>query len=188
MRARQKVDRRVQRTQRLLRTARVSLIEEKGFEALTVQDIIDRANVGRATFYAHFNLLVSGNLRSRFKKHPEIALAAKCLLASRRRLRYQRLRLVAALCRRSMPQLPRSRLYRPIVNGPDACDEHHHPNRRNVAGRPGRLGSRGSAEESGGSERLTYSRSTETPRTASQDTTISNCWDRIFSDPLNLCR
>lgn len=57
-------DRRVQRTQQLLRTSLVSLIEEKGFEALTVQDIIDRANVGRATFYAHFDnkedLLVSG--------------------------------------------------------------------------------------------------------------------------------
>jgi AcrR family transcriptional regulator len=40
------------------------LIEQRGFEALTVQDIIDRANVGRATFYAHFDnkeeLLVSG--------------------------------------------------------------------------------------------------------------------------------
>ena len=57
-------DRRVQRTQQLLRAALLSLIEEKGFEALTVQQIIDRANVGRATFYAHFDskedLLVSG--------------------------------------------------------------------------------------------------------------------------------
>ena len=59
-----KDDRRVQRTQQVLRMALVSLIEEKGVEALTVQDIIDRANVGRATFYAHFDnkedLLVSG--------------------------------------------------------------------------------------------------------------------------------
>jgi AcrR family transcriptional regulator len=48
-------DRRVQRTQALIRSAFRSLLEEKGFEALTVQQIIDRANVGRATFYAHFD-------------------------------------------------------------------------------------------------------------------------------------
>ncbi len=57
-------DRRVQRTRQLLQGALLSLIREKGFEALTVQDIIDRANVGRATFYAHFDnkedLLVAG--------------------------------------------------------------------------------------------------------------------------------
>jgi AcrR family transcriptional regulator len=59
-----KTDRRVQRTQQLLRSALLSLIQEKGFEALSVQAIIDRANVGRATFYAHFDnkedLLMSG--------------------------------------------------------------------------------------------------------------------------------
>jgi AcrR family transcriptional regulator len=57
-------DRRVQRTQQLLHGALMSLIQEKGFEGLSVQDIIDRANVGRATFYAHFDnkedLLASG--------------------------------------------------------------------------------------------------------------------------------
>lgn len=47
-------DRRVQRTRRLLQDALISMIIEKGFEATTVQDIIDRADVGRATFYAHF--------------------------------------------------------------------------------------------------------------------------------------
>jgi AcrR family transcriptional regulator len=57
-------DRRVQRTHKLLREALLELILESGYEALSVQDIIDRANVGRATFYAHFDnkedLLVSG--------------------------------------------------------------------------------------------------------------------------------
>ena len=70
-----KDDRRVQRTKQLLREALLCLIGEKGFEALTVQDIIDRANVGRATFYAHFDnkedLLVSGldGLRATLKEH-----------------------------------------------------------------------------------------------------------------------
>jgi AcrR family transcriptional regulator len=59
-----KRDRRIERTQQLIRGALLSLIREKGFEGLTVQEIIDRANVGRATFYAHFDskddLLISG--------------------------------------------------------------------------------------------------------------------------------
>ena len=57
-------DRRVQRTRALLQDALMSLMVERGYEATTVQDIIDRANVGRATFYAHFeskeDLLASG--------------------------------------------------------------------------------------------------------------------------------
>lgn len=59
-----KADRRVERTEQLLRDALFQLIEEKGFESLRVQEIIDRANVGRATFYTHFDnkedLLISG--------------------------------------------------------------------------------------------------------------------------------
>jgi AcrR family transcriptional regulator len=47
-------DRRVQRTRQLLLDALNVLIVEKGYEAMTVQDVIDRANVGRSTFYAHF--------------------------------------------------------------------------------------------------------------------------------------
>jgi AcrR family transcriptional regulator len=66
-------DRRVERTRQVIRGALLSLIREHGFEALTVQQIIDRANVGRATFYAHFDnkedLLVSGfeDLRASLK-------------------------------------------------------------------------------------------------------------------------
>jgi AcrR family transcriptional regulator len=74
-------DRRVQRTRQLLQGALLSLIRERGFEALSVQDIIDRADVGRATFYAHFDntedLLVSGieGLRSALKEGQRQALA-----------------------------------------------------------------------------------------------------------------
>jgi AcrR family transcriptional regulator len=59
-----KTDRRVQRTQKLLRDALVSLILEKGYQKITIQNIIDRANVGRSTFYSHYqdkeDLLFSG--------------------------------------------------------------------------------------------------------------------------------
>ena len=54
MKRQKTVDRRVQRTRRLLQDALVATVIEKGYEAATVQDIIDRADVGRATFYAHF--------------------------------------------------------------------------------------------------------------------------------------
>jgi AcrR family transcriptional regulator len=47
-------DRRVGKTRRALKEGLTDLILEKGYEAVTVQDIIDRADIGRSTFYAHF--------------------------------------------------------------------------------------------------------------------------------------
>lgn len=50
----EKIDRRIRRTQQLIQNALIALIAEKGYEKVTIQDIIDRANVGRSTFYAHY--------------------------------------------------------------------------------------------------------------------------------------
>ncbi|MFI7229700.1 TetR/AcrR family transcriptional regulator [Nonomuraea angiospora] len=47
-------DRRVRRTRRIVQEALVALILEKGYDAVTVTDIIGRADVGRSTFYSHF--------------------------------------------------------------------------------------------------------------------------------------
>lgn len=47
-------DRRSNRTQQSLRNALIELILEKHYDTISVQDIIDRANVGRSTFYNHF--------------------------------------------------------------------------------------------------------------------------------------
>jgi AcrR family transcriptional regulator len=47
-------DRRVQRTRQLLERALLELIEERNYESITIQQITDRANVGRATFYLHY--------------------------------------------------------------------------------------------------------------------------------------
>jgi len=50
----QKYSRQVSRTREMLRSALMTLILEKGYESITIQDIVDRANLGRATFYTHF--------------------------------------------------------------------------------------------------------------------------------------
>jgi AcrR family transcriptional regulator len=47
-------DRRIERTMTALRDALMALIIEKGYDAISIQDIADRANVARATFYLHF--------------------------------------------------------------------------------------------------------------------------------------
>jgi AcrR family transcriptional regulator len=47
-------DRRVRRTRRALQEALRELMLQKGYDRITVQDILDRADIGRATFYAHF--------------------------------------------------------------------------------------------------------------------------------------
>lgn len=47
-------DRRVLRTRNLLFRAMVSLMQEMPYDQITVQLILDRADVGRSTFYAHF--------------------------------------------------------------------------------------------------------------------------------------
>jgi len=68
-------DRRIQRTRKVLQDALVELILEKGFDKVTVQDVIKRANVGRSTFYSHYkdteDLFLSGfeNLWSLFEHH-----------------------------------------------------------------------------------------------------------------------
>ncbi|MFJ7975958.1 TetR/AcrR family transcriptional regulator [Peribacillus sp. NPDC096379] len=47
-------DLRVIRTKESIRDALVELIDEKGFEAITVKDITTRARINRGTFYAHY--------------------------------------------------------------------------------------------------------------------------------------
>lgn len=49
-----KADRRSQRTYRLVRSAFTELVVEKPYDRILVQDILDRAGIGRTTFYAHY--------------------------------------------------------------------------------------------------------------------------------------
>jgi AcrR family transcriptional regulator len=48
------IDRRVARTQATLHHALISLILQKEYDAITIEEICETANVGRSTFYAHY--------------------------------------------------------------------------------------------------------------------------------------
>jgi AcrR family transcriptional regulator len=48
-------DRRVKRTQQLLARALIALTLEKGYEAVTIRDITERADIGYATFFRHYH-------------------------------------------------------------------------------------------------------------------------------------
>jgi AcrR family transcriptional regulator len=50
----QKEDRRSQRTYHLISSAFTELLSERPYDAILVQDILDRAGIGRTTFYAHY--------------------------------------------------------------------------------------------------------------------------------------
>ena len=76
------MDRRVARTRGMLQHALNSLTLKKGYEAITVEDVCEAANVGRSTFYAHYtskdDLKRSGleHLRQQLLDHQRAALAA----------------------------------------------------------------------------------------------------------------
>lgn len=62
-------DRRVRRSRRQLSRALLDLIAQKGYEAITIQEITDRADLNRATFYLHFaskEELLTAALRDQF--------------------------------------------------------------------------------------------------------------------------
>jgi AcrR family transcriptional regulator len=51
---REHTDRRVRKTREALHAAFASLVIAKGYDTLTIQDVLDEADVGRSTFYSHF--------------------------------------------------------------------------------------------------------------------------------------
>jgi len=77
------LDRRVQKTRKLLQDALIELVAEKSYETVSIREILERANVGRSTFYAHFQdkdqLLHSilDRLDELFRQHEQLFEDAK---------------------------------------------------------------------------------------------------------------
>jgi AcrR family transcriptional regulator len=68
------VDRRIQRTRQVLQQAFMDVVQDKGFAATSIQDITERANLNRGTFYLHFAdkyMLTDAVIREQF--HQQLA-------------------------------------------------------------------------------------------------------------------
>ena len=77
----EKLDPRIIRTRQMLDQAFVELLAEKGFDAVSVQDVTARAGVNRATFYAHFQdkfALLDYSIRESFREEIKKRLLASC--------------------------------------------------------------------------------------------------------------
>ncbi len=113
----EKLDPRVKRTREMLEQAFQSLLAEKGFDAVSVQDITARAGVNRATFYAHFEdkfALLDYSIRESFREEIHKRLLASCHF-SMENLR----QLIVAVCEftRNLSShcVPAQRQFEPLV-------------------------------------------------------------------------
>ncbi len=72
---RENIDPRVIRTRQMLRDALIALIQERGFESLTVKDITDKATLNKATFYLHYKDLDDLLIQSTVELQEELMTA-----------------------------------------------------------------------------------------------------------------
>jgi len=77
----QRIDPRVKRTRALIEQAFNGLLEEKGFQSISVQDITERAEINRSTFYAHFvdkYALLETSITQTFRQEMEKRTLSAC--------------------------------------------------------------------------------------------------------------
>jgi AcrR family transcriptional regulator len=77
----EKLDPRVRRTRSLILQAFMELLPEKGFQAVSVQDIAEKAGINRATFYAHFPdkyALLDHSIQQGFRQEIEKRMLDAC--------------------------------------------------------------------------------------------------------------
>ena len=113
----EKLDPRVKRTRQMLDQAFLQLLAEKGFDAISVQDVTARAGVNRATFYAHFPdkfALLDYSIRESFREEIKKRMLQSCHF-SMENLRH----LIVAVCEftgnLSAHCVPAQRQFEPLV-------------------------------------------------------------------------
>jgi AcrR family transcriptional regulator len=77
----EKLDPRVKRTRNLILHAFSELLAEKNFESISVQDVTDKAEINRATFYAHFQdkyALLDRSITKLFRQQIEKRMLDAC--------------------------------------------------------------------------------------------------------------
>ena len=95
-------NRRISKTKKAIYQAFLQLLNAKGYEATTVQDIIDLADVGRSTFYCHYEskeLLLDELCRYLFHHllkeskpfQPKITLPTSCCI-------FRRIKIISPVC------------------------------------------------------------------------------------------
>ncbi|MFC4127114.1 TetR/AcrR family transcriptional regulator [Nocardia rhizosphaerae] len=117
----ERTDRRVRRTRERLHIALIELMIERGYDRVTVSDVIDRADVGRSTFYAHY-------------RDKDDLLLVSCTDFLRREVTRTRTDTSALAPLRVMFDLARRypQVYRPLI-GPKATTTTLHSYRRALA-------------------------------------------------------
>jgi AcrR family transcriptional regulator len=76
-----KIDPRVKRTRALIQQSFAGLLENQSFKSITIQNITDRAEINRATFYAHFPdkfALLNETISQKFRHELENRTLGSC--------------------------------------------------------------------------------------------------------------
>lgn len=90
------LDPRVRRTRQSILQAFADLVDRKGFQATSVQDITEQAGINRATFYAHFPdkfALLQRSIEQEFRQEVEKRMLNACQFSN-----HNLLELIVAVC------------------------------------------------------------------------------------------